>query len=240
MTKLGVGKIIKVMSEKINKIIVERWNGKNMESYLQDRSRKFLEDLRNEVASVLSEETHVKLTKTVNHDKIMVLEEFLGSIHKKIKEKPLSKTAKKRIEIGNVIKFLIEEFDAEIDDGEGGRFDISIGAYDGEFHRRDYNVCFWQTMKLGSGFSMEDYEARETAVLFENEVGYTTHHLVGNITILLLILLMWWFKKTKHKTLMDPTLKDIIITITLIVAFVIMMFYGSYLRENPNEVIKLF
>ena len=69
-------------------------------------------------------------------------------------------------------------------------------------------------------------------------IGYTTHHLWGNIAILLLILLLWWFNKYKKE--IDPTWKELIVMITIVTAFVITALYTIYLSDNPSEVVKLF
>ena len=68
-------------------------------------------------------------------------------------------------------------------------------------------------------------------------IGYTTHHLWGNLSILLLILLMWWFNKNKSN--FSTSWREVI-TIIIIIAFVLTAFYTIYLRDNPTEVIKLF
>tara|TARA_R110000796_G_scaffold146955_1_gene263682 strand:- start:1796 stop:2011 length:216 start_codon:yes stop_codon:yes gene_type:complete len=68
-------------------------------------------------------------------------------------------------------------------------------------------------------------------------IGYTTHHLWGNIAILLLIILMWWFNKNKSN--FNTSWREFI-TIIIIIAFSLTLFYAIYLGDNPTEVIKLF
>jgi hypothetical protein len=67
-------------------------------------------------------------------------------------------------------------------------------------------------------------------------IGYTTHHLWGNITILLVIVLMWLFNKMS----INDSKKTIWIMIIIFIVFIVCYLYTLYLADNPNEVIKLF
>lgn len=68
-------------------------------------------------------------------------------------------------------------------------------------------------------------------------LGYTTHDLWGNISIVIFILLLWWVKN------IDPIREkrsDFVVMIVLVIGFVLTFAYVQFLIENPSEVVILF
>ena len=57
-------------------------------------------------------------------------------------KKKYTKTQLKKDQVAAVIDTLEHEFDAQIDDADGGRFDVIINGFQGQFSRRDLEVMF--------------------------------------------------------------------------------------------------
>ena len=62
--------------------------------------------------------------------------------------KKYTKTQLKKDQVAAVIDILQHEFDAQIDDADGGRFDVIINGFQGQFSRRDLEVMFNDSIKL--------------------------------------------------------------------------------------------
>ena len=62
--------------------------------------------------------------------------------------KKYNKTQLKKDQIAAVIDTLEHEFDAQIEDADGGRFDVIINGFQGQFNRRDLEVMFNDSIKL--------------------------------------------------------------------------------------------
>jgi len=82
----------------------------------------------------------------------------------------MTKTEYKKKQVKEVLAMLENRFDAVIEDnGEGGRMSIEINGFNGEFSRRDLDVCFWDTTKLvGRGWSEEQIQRQKDAVELDN------------------------------------------------------------------------
>lgn len=85
----------------------------------------------------------------------------------------MNKTELKKLQVKEVLEMLENEFDAQIEDnGDGGRLDIDINGFHGQFSRRDLDVAFWDTTKLsGSGFSAKQIQRQKDAVALEAGVN---------------------------------------------------------------------
>ena len=84
----------------------------------------------------------------------------------------MTKTELKKLQIKTVLEFLTDQFDAEIEDnGDGGRLDITIGEFDGQIHRRDLQVEFWDAIRLVGQFTPSKWQQHLKAVEFEKQVN---------------------------------------------------------------------
>ena len=85
----------------------------------------------------------------------------------------MTKTELKKQQVKAVLDFLTDKFDAEIDDnGDGGRFDITISGFNGQLDRRDLEVGFWESMTLsGHGWTAAEVLLQQEAVEMENQVN---------------------------------------------------------------------
>ena len=85
----------------------------------------------------------------------------------------MTKTELKKLQVKTVVEFLIDQFEAQIDDnGDGGRFDITIGDFHGQMSRRDLYVEFWDSIQLhGDGFTPAERLRQIEAVQFENQIN---------------------------------------------------------------------
>ena len=85
----------------------------------------------------------------------------------------MTKTELKKLQVKKVVEFLIDQFEAQIDDnGDGGRFDITIGDFHGQMSRRDLVVDLWDSIPLhGDGFFPAERLRQIEAVQFENQIN---------------------------------------------------------------------
>ena len=90
-----------------------------------------------------------------------------------MKTKKYTKTQLKKDQVAAVIDILQHEFDAQIDDADGGRFDVIINGFQGQFSRRDLDVMFNDSIKLHNPESFPaEYVARhKAAVELEDRVN---------------------------------------------------------------------
>ena len=71
-----------------------------------------------------------------------------------------------------MIDTLEHEFDAQIDDADGGRMDVIINGFQGQFSRRDFDVTFFDSIPLhGDGFSDEEIARQKASVALEDKVN---------------------------------------------------------------------
>ena len=86
--------------------------------------------------------------------------------------KKYTKTQLKKDQTKVIIDTLIEDFGAQIEDAEGGRMDIIINGFRGQFSRRDFDVAFWDSIKLsGNGWSEEQIARQKAAVELEDKIN---------------------------------------------------------------------
>ena len=92
----------------------------------------------------------------------------------------MTKTEEKKMKIKKVVEFLIDKFDAQIEDADGGRFDITIGDFHGQMDRRDLFVDFWESIPLyGGGFADSDFSLQRQAVAFQNKINKEIQELIN-------------------------------------------------------------
>ena len=77
------------------------------------------------------------------------------------------------LKVKMVLEMLATKFNAEIEDnGDGGRMDVMIDGFPGQFSRRDLDVALWDSIALhGPGFSQAELDRREQAVELENAIN---------------------------------------------------------------------
>ena len=85
----------------------------------------------------------------------------------------MTKTELQKQRVKAVLDFLTEQFDAQIEDnGDGGRFDITISGFNGQLDRRDLEVGFWESTTLsGHGWTAAEVLLQQEAVALENQVN---------------------------------------------------------------------
>ena len=93
----------------------------------------------------------------------------------------MTKTELKKMQIKKVLEFLVDQFEAQIDDnGDGGRFDITIGDFHGQMSRRDLYVEFWDSIPLhGDGFFPAEKLHQQDAVAFEKQINEEIQKLIN-------------------------------------------------------------
>ena len=92
----------------------------------------------------------------------------------------MTKTELKKQQVKKVVEFLIDQFEAQIDDADGGRFDITIGDFHGQMDRRDLYVDFWDSIPLhGDGFTPAEILRQQESVAFEKQVNEEIKKLIN-------------------------------------------------------------
>ena len=96
----------------------------------------------------------------------------------------MNKTEVKKLMVKTVVEFLIDQFDAQIDDnGDGGRLDITIGEFDGQIMRRDLQVQFWDAIRLVGQFTPSKWQHHLKAVEFEKQINAEINKVLGELSI---------------------------------------------------------
>ena len=85
----------------------------------------------------------------------------------------MTKTELKKQQVKAVIEFLINQFDAQIEDADGGRMDVIIDDLHAHFSRRSLEVMFFDSIKLcnETEFPVEVVERHKKAVALEDKVN---------------------------------------------------------------------
>jgi len=87
-------------------------------------------------------------------------------------KKKYTKTQLKRDQIGAVIDTLIDEFKAtNFDNDQGSYFTFNIGEFTGHLERRNFSVMINEAMRMGSGFTQQEYDIRDAAEVLENGIN---------------------------------------------------------------------
>ena len=79
----------------------------------------------------------------------------------------------KRQQVARVIELLENGFGATIsDDGDGGRLNVMVNGFPGQFSRRDLDVALWDSIGLhGPGFSAAEIKRHKDAVALEDKIN---------------------------------------------------------------------
>lgn len=85
----------------------------------------------------------------------------------------MTKTELKKQQVKAVIELLINQFNAEVEDADGGRMDVFINGFHGQFSRRDFDVCFYETTPLNNPSDFDDVvvERQKEAVALEDKLN---------------------------------------------------------------------
>jgi len=84
----------------------------------------------------------------------------------------MTKTELKRQQTKSVIELLQNKFGAKnFDNDQGSYFTFNIGDFTGHLERRDFSVLIHEAMKMGPGFTQEEYDIRDAAEVLENELN---------------------------------------------------------------------
>jgi len=87
--------------------------------------------------------------------------------------KKYNKTQLRKDQTKAVIDLLVDEFNAQIEDADGGRMDIIVDDFHGQFSRRDFDVMFFDSIKLHNpeDFPVEKVERHKKAVALEDKIN---------------------------------------------------------------------
>ena len=81
----------------------------------------------------------------------------------------MTKTELKRQQTKEIIELLESKFKAtDFDNDQGSYFTFSIGHFEGSLMRRDFEVMMHDNMRMGPGFTQEDYDIRDAAEVLED------------------------------------------------------------------------
>jgi hypothetical protein len=82
--------------------------------------------------------------------------------------KVMTKTELKRQQTKAVIELLQNKFGAtNFDNDQGSYFTFNIGDFTGHLERRDFSVLIHEAMRMGPGFTQEEYDIRDAAEVLE-------------------------------------------------------------------------
>ena len=81
----------------------------------------------------------------------------------------MTKTELKRQQTKEVIELLQNKFEAtNFDNDQGSYFTFNIGDFTGHLERRDFSIIIHEAMRMGPGFTQEEYDIRDAAEVLEN------------------------------------------------------------------------
>jgi hypothetical protein len=85
----------------------------------------------------------------------------------------MTKTELKKQQVKAVIELLINQFNAQVEDADGGRMDVIINDLPAHFSRRSLEVMFFDSIKLcnETEFPTEVVERHKKAVALEDKVN---------------------------------------------------------------------
>ena len=85
----------------------------------------------------------------------------------------MTKTELKKQQVEAVIELLINQFNAQVEDADGGRMDVMIGDLHGQFSRRDFEVVMFDSTRLHEpqSFPAEIVNRHNRAVALEAELN---------------------------------------------------------------------
>mgnify|MGYP003640772921 FL=1 len=89
----------------------------------------------------------------------------------------MTKTEYKKAITKEIIELLESKFNAtNFDNDAGSYFTFSIGHFEGSLMRRDFEVMMHDNIKMGPGFTDEEYDIRDAAIVLEDTINKT----IGN------------------------------------------------------------
>jgi hypothetical protein len=84
----------------------------------------------------------------------------------------MTKTELKRKQTKEVIELLKNKFNAEnFDNDAGSYFTFNIGGFEGSLMRNYFDVTMHDNMRMGPGFTDEEYAVRDAAVVLEDAIN---------------------------------------------------------------------
>ena len=96
----------------------------------------------------------------------------------------MNKSEVKKLMVKTAIEVLVNKFNAEVEMGEEGQFDIQVGEFRGQLDRRDLEVGFWDSTKLGgTGWSTEERQHQQNSVALENKINTEIKNVLATLNI---------------------------------------------------------
>ena len=84
----------------------------------------------------------------------------------------MPKTELKRLQTKEIIELLESKFKAEnFDNDQGSYFTFNIGHFEGSLMRRDFEVSMHDNMRMGPGFTDDEYAIRDAAIVIEDAIN---------------------------------------------------------------------
>jgi hypothetical protein len=84
----------------------------------------------------------------------------------------MTKTELKRQQTKEIIELLESKFKAtDFDNDQGSYFTFSIGHFEGSLMRRDFEVMMHDNMRMGPGFTDEEYAVRDASIVLEDALN---------------------------------------------------------------------
>jgi hypothetical protein len=86
--------------------------------------------------------------------------------------KVMTKRELKRQQTQAIIEMLQNKFGAKnFDNDQGSYFTFEIGEFGGSLMRNGFDVIIHEAMKMGPGFTQEEYDIRDAAEVLENVIN---------------------------------------------------------------------
>ena len=84
----------------------------------------------------------------------------------------MTKTELKRQQTKEIIELLESKFKAtDFDNDQGSYFTFSVGHFEGSLMRRDFEVTMHDNMRMGPGFTDEEYAIRDASIVLEDTLN---------------------------------------------------------------------
>ena len=84
----------------------------------------------------------------------------------------MTKTELKKQQTQGVIELLENKFGAtDFENDAGSYFTFFVGEFEGCLQRRDFDVIMNDSMEMGPGFTDEEYDVRDAAVVLEDSIN---------------------------------------------------------------------
>lgn len=84
----------------------------------------------------------------------------------------MTKRELKRQQTQAIIELLQNKFGAKnFDNDQGSYFTFDIGEFQGQLMRDRFDVIIYEAMRMGPGFTQEEYDIRDAAEVLENAIN---------------------------------------------------------------------